>query len=60
MVSPKKKYENLFDDEDLNRWYRGLSASSVITADTYLRRLRNFCNSVGKLPGELILMPEKI
>ncbi|MEM3192668.1 MAG: site-specific integrase [Candidatus Parvarchaeota archaeon] len=59
MPGPRKKYESLLKDTDIKRWYNELTRSSVITADTYLRRLGSFCNSTNKSPQELVSMDEK-
>lgn len=59
MAGPEKKYGDLLNGRDVNRWYEELSRSSRITADTYLRRVGSFCNSVGISPLNLLDLDDK-
>ncbi len=59
MAGPKKKYESLMENADLRRWYNEKARKSLITADTYLRRLGSFCNWASLMPWELISRNEK-
>ena len=59
MAAPKKKYENLMENTDLKRWYNEKARKSLITADTYLRRLGSFCNWASVTPWDLIIRKEK-
>jgi len=59
MAGPKKKYESLMENTDVRRWYDEKARKSLITADTYLRRLGAFCNWALVTPEELISKSEK-
>ncbi len=59
MAVPKKKYEKLMNDTDVKRWYDEMSRSSRITADTCLRRLGSFCNTVGRDPKAILELGDK-
>ena len=39
----RAKYQHLFQDEDVRRWYDNLAAKSELTATTYLRTLGYYC-----------------
>jgi site-specific recombinase XerD len=55
----QEKYGHLLDDKNIRRWYENVSRGSKITADTYLRRLGNFCETYKTTPEELIKLDEK-
>ena len=59
MAGPQKKYMDLFQDNDVKRWYNELSRNSRITADTYLRRLGSVCGSIHLTPLQIIETEEK-
>ena len=59
MAGPRKKYESIMDNEDLKRWYNERARKSLITADTYLRRLGSFCNWASIKPWDLLSKEEK-
>ena len=59
MAGPGKKYESIMDNEDLKRWYNERARKSLITADTYLRRLGSFCSWASIMPWDLISKEEK-
>lgn len=47
------RYETLFSDAQVRRWYEDVSRGSPITADVYLKRLGWFCGEKGLTPAEL-------
>lgn len=49
-----RKYAVLLEDVNVKRWYSNVARGSEVTADVYLRRLGNFCQS-SKLPPERLL-----
>jgi hypothetical protein len=54
-MSPRlhAKYDFLFEDPDVKRWYDNISRGSRVTADVYLRRLGSFCRIFEKTPKNL-------
>ena len=52
-------YAALLEDPKIKRWHANLSRGSLITADVYLRRLGNFCESSGITPDKLVTMDEE-
>ncbi len=58
MAGPKRKYEKLMENRDLERWYNETSRSSRITADTYLRRLGSFSETAKVEPSALLELKE--
>jgi hypothetical protein len=54
-MSPRlnAKYDFLFEDLDVKRWYDNISRGSRVTADVYLRRLGSFCDSFDTTPKQL-------
>jgi site-specific recombinase XerD len=55
----QKKYSHLLEDENVKRWYENVSRGSKITADVYLRRLGNLCETNNTTPAELSKLDEK-
>ena len=49
----------LFENKEVERWYKNLAQGSVITADVYLRRLSRFCEETGLSPKEIVDLGEK-
>jgi hypothetical protein len=52
-------YAPLLDDPKIKRWHANVARGSLITADVYLRRLGNFCESSGISPDKLVAMDEE-
>jgi hypothetical protein len=52
-------YKLLLDDKEVRRWYDNVARGSVVTADVYLRRLGNFCESHDLTPKKLATKSEK-
>jgi hypothetical protein len=52
-------YKLLLDDKEVKRWYDNVARGSVVTADVYLRRLGNFCESHKLTPMKLAAKSEK-
>jgi len=50
------KLEQVLQDKDVQRWYDNVKRGAVTTADVYARRLRAFCENVGKDPNDLSQM----
>ena len=55
----RRSYAPMLDDPKINRWHANLARGSLITADVYLRRLGNFCESSGITPDKLVAMDEE-
>jgi len=49
-------YATLLEDPKIKRWHLNLARGSQVTADVYLRRLGNFCESTKITPQRLIAM----
>ena len=54
----QRKYQDLFDDKDVKRWYDNVSRGAVATADIYLRRLGSFCQTNRTTPKKLVKMKD--
>jgi len=52
------KYMTLLEDVSVKRWYDNVARGSRVTADVYLRRLGNFCNSLKITPNKLLSLKE--
>ncbi|TET89692.1 MAG: site-specific integrase [Methanomassiliicoccales archaeon] len=52
-------YKTLLKDKEVKRWYNNVARGSVVTADVYLRRLGNFCQSLGTNPSKFAAKSEK-
>jgi hypothetical protein len=52
-------YAALLEDQKIMRWHANLARGSQVTADVYLRRLGNFCESKEITPQKLITMDEE-
>jgi len=52
------KYATFLEDAGVKRWYDNVARGSRVTADVYLRRLGNFCNSLGITPNGLLSLKE--
>src|SRR3989338_4193567 len=48
------KKDSLLSNQDIKRWYDNLARSSVMTAETRLRKLGRFCENNKMTPRELI------
>ena len=59
MSKRESKYAKLRKDPDVERWLKEIARGSLITRDTYLRRLGSFCDTMGKTPRELIEMNDR-
>ena len=51
-------YAALLEDQKITRWHANLARGSLITADVYLRRLGNFCESYKITPDKLVSLDE--
>jgi hypothetical protein len=56
----RRSYAPLLDDPKIKRWHANLARGSLITADVYLRRLGNFCETSGITPDKLATMDEDV
>lgn len=54
-----KKYIDLLQDKDIKRWYDNCARGSIITADTYLRRLGSYCITYKTTPQKIAKKKEK-
>jgi hypothetical protein len=54
----RPSYAPLLEDPKISRWHANLARGSQITADVYLRRLGNFCESTQITPLKLVTMDE--
>jgi hypothetical protein len=52
-------YAALLEDPKISRWHSNLARGSQVTADVYLRRLGNFCESTKITPPVLAAMDEE-
>lgn len=52
-MKKRGKSKEFLKDEDIERWYRNVARGALVTADTYLRRLRAFCEWAGKTPQQI-------
>jgi hypothetical protein len=52
-------YKLLLDDKEVRRWYDNVARGSVVTADVYLGRLGNLCESHDLTPKKLATKSEK-
>ena len=52
-------YAPLLEDPKISRWHSNLARGSQVTADVYLRRLGNFCESTKITPHRLAAMDEE-
>jgi hypothetical protein len=52
-------YVALLEDPKIMRWHANLARGSQVTADVYLRRLGNFCESTKITPQRLVAMDEE-
>ena len=52
-------YAPLLEDPKIKRWHQNLARGSQVTADVYLRRLGNFCESTKTTPQQLAAMNEE-
>ena len=52
-------YAALLEDPKIKRWHANLARGSQVTADVYLRRLGNFCESTKITPQKLVTMEEE-
>jgi len=52
-------YAALLEDPKISRWHSNLARGSQVTADVYLRRLGNFCESTQITPQKLLTMDEE-
>jgi len=52
-------YAALLEDPKIMRWHANLARGSQVTADVYLRRLGNFCESKEITPQKLVTMEEE-
>jgi hypothetical protein len=57
--SRRSTYKLLLKDKEVRRWYDNVARGSVVTADVYLRRLGNFCESHDLTPKKLAAKSEK-
>ena len=48
------KYQELFLDEDMRRWFENLRAKSVLTATVALRNLGHYCELTETTPKEIL------
>ncbi|MCJ2669455.1 MAG: site-specific integrase [Candidatus Thermoplasmatota archaeon] len=53
------RYRKLLEDPEVRRWYDNNARGSVVTADVYLRRLGNFCQSQDFTPKKLAAKSER-
>ena len=51
-------YAALLEDLKIMRWHANLARGSLITADVYLRRLGNFCETSKITPDKLVSLDE--
>ena len=58
MIMPEKKYTNLLEIKQVERWFKDCRRGSEITADVNLRRLGVFLNHVNMGPMDLITLEE--
>ena len=56
---PRQKYDFLFDDPDIKRWYDNLGRGSRVTADVYKHRLGSFSETQGVKPKELLELSDR-
>ena len=54
----KNRYQHLFDDPEVKRWYDNLARGSQATADVYLRRVGSFCEDLKTTPKGLTALDE--
>ena len=57
-MKKRGKSKEFLKDEDIERWYRNVARGALVTADTYLRRLRAFCEWAEKTPQEIAALGE--
>ena len=55
----ERLYAALLEDPKIKRWHTNLARGSQVTADVYLRRLGNFCESTKITPQRLAAMEEE-
>ena len=55
---PRRKYQHLLEDLDIDRWHKNVSRGSPVTADVYLRRLGSFCQSQSTNPKKILELNE--
>jgi hypothetical protein len=55
----RRLYTALLEDPKISRWHSNLARGSQVTADVYLRRLGNFCESTKTTPQQLAAMNEE-
>jgi hypothetical protein len=53
------RFTKLLEDSEVRRWYENNARGSVVTADVYLRRIGNFCESHGLTPKKFAAKSEK-
>jgi len=56
---PRSKYQHLFEEKDVRRWYDNLARGSPANAEISLRSLGNFCQQNRITPQELAQKPVK-
>jgi hypothetical protein len=55
----RAKYRYLLDDADVKRWFDNLARGSIVTAESRLRILGNFCVSVRTDPKSLLKLSDE-
>ncbi|MCL5440157.1 MAG: site-specific integrase [Candidatus Thermoplasmatota archaeon] len=58
-MGKEKKYAHLWEDKDVERWYKNLARGSQATADVRFRGLGRFCDKFGITPGEILKKSQK-
>ena len=54
-----RPHKTLLEDPDIRRWHNNLAQGSLITADTYLRRLGCVCDQMKTTPTAISKLKEK-
>jgi hypothetical protein len=55
----RRKYDFLFEDPDIKRWYENMARGSRVTADVYFRRLGSFSKSQKIKPKGLLELSDR-
>jgi hypothetical protein len=55
----RAKYRYLLDDADVKRWFDNLARGSIVTAESRLRILGNFCVSIKTDPKSLLKLSDE-
>jgi len=53
------KYAHLLDDPDVKRWFDNSARGSIVTAESRLRILGNFCQSIGTDPKSFLKLSDE-